>query len=97
MSVCHRCTAVPAGVTAVLSSLAARPRQLVVYRLLYGTAVGLSLHAAPAYIAETVPAGVRGAMISLKEAALVAGLLLGNLVRSAFGLTGYGMAWLGLP
>ena len=35
----------------------------------------------PQYIAETSPASVRGLLISLKEAAIVGGILLGYLVR----------------
>jgi sugar porter (SP) family MFS transporter len=49
-------------------------------RLLYGLGIGFSMHAAPAYIAETSPASVRGVLISTKEAFIVGGILLGYLV-----------------
>ena len=49
-------------------------------RLLYGVGIGCSMHAAPAYIAETSPASVRGVLISMKEAFIVGGILLGYLV-----------------
>ncbi|KAI8100437.1 hypothetical protein M9435_006921 [Picochlorum sp. BPE23] len=49
-------------------------------RLLYGLGIGFSMHAAPAYIAETSPASVRGVLISMKEAFIVTGILLGYLV-----------------
>ena len=39
--------------------------------------IGLAMHAAPAYIAETSPPSVRGLLISCKEAAIVGGILLG--------------------
>lgn len=49
-------------------------------RLMYGLGIGFSMHAAPAYIAETSPASVRGVLISTKEAFIVGGILLGYLV-----------------
>lgn len=49
-------------------------------RLLYGLGIGFSMHAAPAYIAETSPPSVRGVLISMKEAFIVGGILLGYLV-----------------
>ncbi|KAL6754218.1 hypothetical protein V8C86DRAFT_2707506 [Haematococcus lacustris] len=66
--------------SSVASAAAGAAWWLAGCRLLYGLAVGLALHAVPVYIAETVPAGVRGALICLKEAALVAGLLAGFLL-----------------
>eukprot|EP00877_Chromochloris_zofingiensis_P011610 jgi/Chrzof1/6702/Cz19g06060.t1 len=52
---------------------------LLLGRVLYGVGMGLAMHAAPAYIAETSPPSVRGLLISLKEAAIVGGILLGYL------------------
>jgi len=46
-------------------------------RLVYGMGIGFAMHAAPAYIAETSPAKIRGLLISLKEAFIVGGILLG--------------------
>lgn len=46
-------------------------------RLVFGLGIGLAMHAAPAYIAETSPAKVRGLLISLKEAFVVGGILAG--------------------
>ena len=46
-------------------------------RLLYGAGIGIAMHAAPLYIAETSPSRVRGLLVSLKEVAIVAGILLG--------------------
>lgn len=53
---------------------------LIAGRLLYGLAIGLAMHAAPLYIAETAPSTVRGTLVSLKELFIVLGILLGYLV-----------------
>ena len=52
-------------------------------RVLTGLAIGLAMHAAPAYISETSPAGQRGSLVSLKEAFIVGGILLGYLIGFA--------------
>lgn len=54
-------------------------------RLLYGLGVGLTMHAAPAYVAETAPSNVRGLLISLKEGFIVGGILLGYIACWAQG------------
>lgn len=43
---------------------------LLACRLAYGLGIGLAMHGAPAYIAETSPPNFRGLLISLKEAAI---------------------------
>ncbi|XP_015164343.1 D-xylose-proton symporter-like 2 isoform X1 [Solanum tuberosum] len=48
---------------------------LVIGRLLYGVGIGLAMHAAPMYIAETAPSQIRGQLISLKEFFIVFGML----------------------
>jgi MFS family permease len=48
--------------------------------LLYGIGVGFSMHGAPAYIAEMSPPSVRGLLVSLKEAMIVLGILMGYVV-----------------
>ncbi|CAI9087052.1 OLC1v1021018C1 [Oldenlandia corymbosa var. corymbosa] len=55
---------------------------LVIGRLLYGIGIGLAMHAAPMYIAETSPSQIRGQLISLKEFFIVMGMLLGYIVGS---------------
>ncbi|XP_042482617.1 D-xylose-proton symporter-like 3, chloroplastic [Macadamia integrifolia] len=55
---------------------------LIIGRLLYGTGIGLAMHGAPLYIAETSPSQIRGTLISLKELFIVLGILLGYLVGS---------------
>ncbi|KAI5056670.1 hypothetical protein GOP47_0028488 [Adiantum capillus-veneris] len=53
---------------------------LVVGRLVYGFGIGMAMHGAPMYIAETCPVEIRGTLISMKEAFIVLGMLLGYLV-----------------
>ncbi|KAK3145630.1 hypothetical protein QOZ80_3BG0255360 [Eleusine coracana subsp. coracana] len=55
---------------------------LIIGRLLYGFGIGLAMHGAPLYIAETSPAQIRGTLISLKELFIVLGILFGYLIGS---------------
>ncbi|KAF8395155.1 hypothetical protein HHK36_019096 [Tetracentron sinense] len=55
---------------------------LIIGRLLYGLGIGLAMHGAPLYIAETCPSQIRGTLVSLKELMIVLGILLGYLVGS---------------
>ncbi|KAJ1693463.1 hypothetical protein LUZ63_010161 [Rhynchospora breviuscula] len=57
---------------------------LVVGRFIYGFGIGLAMHAAPMYIAETAPSQIRGTLISLKEFFIVMGMLLGYIFGSLF-------------
>ena len=65
---------------------------LILGRIIYGLGVGLSMHAAPTYLGEMSPASIRGLLISLKEAAIVTGILLGYIVGYAFSETSAGWA-----
>ena len=56
---------------------------LIAAKAVYGLGIGFAMHGAPVYIAETAPSSLRGTLISLKEAAIVGGILLGYLVASA--------------
>lgn len=53
---------------------------LLAGRLVYGLGIGLAMHGAPLYIAETCPSQIRGTLISLKELFIVLGILLGYFV-----------------
>ncbi|KAF8757349.1 hypothetical protein HU200_010864 [Digitaria exilis] len=53
---------------------------LIIGRVLYGIGIGLAMHGAPLYIAETSPSQIRGTLISLKELFIVLGILIGYLV-----------------
>ncbi|XP_066365040.1 D-xylose-proton symporter-like 3, chloroplastic isoform X2 [Miscanthus floridulus] len=55
---------------------------LIIGRVLYGIGIGLAMHGAPLYIAETSPSQIRGTLISLKELFIVLGILLGYSVGS---------------
>ncbi|CAI5504872.1 unnamed protein product, partial [Closterium sp. Naga37s-1] len=60
---------------ALLTASATSLPALLAARLVYGSAIGLAMHAAPMYIAETSPPAIRGTLIALKEAFIVAGIL----------------------
>ncbi|CAG9460889.1 unnamed protein product [Pedinophyceae sp. YPF-701] len=72
------------GTAAVVCASAASYPQLIVGRVLYGVGIGFAMHAAPAYISETAPSRVRGLLISLKECAIVLGILLGYFAGYSF-------------
>ncbi|KAK6118609.1 hypothetical protein DH2020_047651 [Rehmannia glutinosa] len=55
---------------------------LLIARVLYGLGIGIAMHGAPLYIAETSPSQIRGTLISLKELFIVLGILLGYFVGS---------------
>lgn len=55
---------------------------MVIGRFVYGVGIGLSMHAAPMYIAETAPTQIRGRLISLKEFFIVLGMVVGYTVGS---------------
>ncbi|XP_057789924.1 D-xylose-proton symporter-like 3, chloroplastic [Salvia miltiorrhiza] len=55
---------------------------LLLGRCLYGLGIGMAMHGAPLYIAETCPSQIRGTLISLKELFIVLGILLGYFVGS---------------
>eukprot|EP00607_Mallomonas_marina_P003103 CAMPEP_0182437210 /NCGR_PEP_ID=MMETSP1167-20130531/84888_1 /TAXON_ID=2988 /ORGANISM="Mallomonas Sp, Strain CCMP3275" /LENGTH=363 /DNA_ID=CAMNT_0024630039 /DNA_START=142 /DNA_END=1230 /DNA_ORIENTATION=- len=57
-------------------------------RVLYGLGIGTAMHAAPLYIAETSPNELRGKLVSLKEAAIVVGIVLGYGAGAVFGDAG---------
>ncbi|KFK25925.1 hypothetical protein AALP_AA8G181200 [Arabis alpina] len=62
-------------VGAVLTALAPIYFALIIGRVTYGVGVGLAMHAAPMYIAETAPSQIRGQLVSLKEFFIVLGMV----------------------
>jgi len=50
--------------------------QLVMARILGGVGVGMASLISPLYIAELAPAGIRGALVSLNQIAILAGMVL---------------------
>ncbi|KAJ9678497.1 hypothetical protein PVL29_020630 [Vitis rotundifolia] len=57
---------------------------MVIGRFVFGIGIGLAMHAAPMYIAETAPTQIRGRLISLKEFFIVLGMVVGYTVGSLF-------------
>ncbi|WCJ27804.1 Major facilitator superfamily protein [Euphorbia peplus] len=69
-------------VGALVTALAPNLVIMVIGRVVYGIAIGLTMHAAPMYIAETAPSPIRGQLISLKELFIVLGMVTGYGVGS---------------
>ncbi|XP_050224749.1 D-xylose-proton symporter-like 2 [Mercurialis annua] len=67
---------------ALVTGLAPDFAVLVIGRFVYGIGIGLAMHAAPMYIAETAPSQIRGLLISLKEFFIVLGMVAGYGVGS---------------
>ncbi|URD80400.1 Sugar transporter [Musa troglodytarum] len=71
-------------VGALLTAMAPNFPVMVIGRFVFGTGIGLAMHAAPMYIAETSPTQIRGRLISLKEFFIVFGMLLGYISGSIY-------------
>lgn len=69
-----------AGAMTAANSLAV----LILGHVLFGLGIGLAMHAAPMYIAETSPSKIRGTLISLNEGFIVGGILLGYVTGNLF-------------
>lgn len=80
-----------AGSYAVFVALSAVAPNVVVLdtvRFLLGVAIGISIVAAPLYVAESTPARIRGASVAAYQVATVAGIVLTYFVN--WGLSGGG-------
>ncbi|KAG6715067.1 D-xylose-proton symporter-like 2 isoform X1 [Carya illinoinensis] len=64
-------------VGALVTALAPDLAVMVIGRFVFGIGIGLAMHAAPMYIAETAPSKIRGRLISLKEFFIVLGMVAG--------------------
>ena len=53
----------------------------IIWRIVGGTAIGLSSNISPLYIAEISPASIRGRLVSLNQFAIVVGILLAQIVN----------------
>ncbi|KAJ7949862.1 D-xylose-proton symporter-like 2 [Quillaja saponaria] len=69
-------------VGAIITALAPNFPVMVIGRLVFGIGIGLTMHSAPIYIAETAPSQIRGQLISLKEFFIVLGMVGGYGVGS---------------
>ena len=61
-------------VSAFGSGIATSSGEFIIYRILGGLAVGAASVMAPAYIAEIAPARIRGALTTVQQIAIIAGL-----------------------
>ncbi|KAA0020085.1 sugar porter family MFS transporter [Antrihabitans cavernicola] len=75
-----RIAAVLFFISAVGTALAPEIWTLVIFRVIGGVGVGIASVIAPAYIAETSPARIRGRLGSLQQLAIVLGIFLSLLV-----------------
>jgi len=57
---------------------------LILGRFVYGLGIGVSMHAAPAYLGEMAPSRIRGFVLSMKEAANTVGVLTGYQIGHVF-------------
>lgn len=69
----------------VIQSLSPNLQLVLLGRVVYGLGIGCAMHVAPLYIAETAPNDLRGKLVSLKEAVIVGGIVLGYLAGALFG------------
>ncbi|PRQ60696.1 putative major facilitator, sugar transporter, major facilitator superfamily [Rosa chinensis] len=71
------------SVGALITALAPEFPVMVIGRFLFGIGIGLAMHAAPMYMAETAPSQIRGQLLALKEFFIVIGMVVGYAVGSA--------------
>ena len=69
------------AVSSVLTGWAWSFPAFILWRILGGTAIGLSSNVSPLYIAEISPAAHRGRLVSLNQFAIVVGILLAQIVN----------------
>lgn len=69
-------------VGALVTALAPDFAIMVFGRCVFGIGIGLAMHAAPMYIAETAASQIRGRLISLKEFFIVIGMVIGYTIGS---------------
>ena len=80
----------------LLSAVAQTATQLFGARVLLGITVGISIVVVPVFVAESVPARVRGAMLVLYQVVTVIGVLCGYAVSLALSDTGNWRLMLGI-
>jgi SP family galactose:H+ symporter-like MFS transporter len=75
------------------SALALSPAMLGVTRLLLGVMIGISLVAVPIFVAESMPAAIRGATLVAYQVAAVVGIILGYLAALALSSVVESLGW----
>lgn len=74
-------SAVLFAVSSIFTGWAHSFTSFILWRILGGTAIGLSSNISPLYIAEISPAAIRGRLVSLNQFAIVIGILLAQVVN----------------
>jgi MFS transporter, SP family, xylose:H+ symportor len=74
-------SAVLFAISSVFTGAAHSFTAFIVWRIVGGSAIGLSSNVAPVYIAEISPAAMRGRLVSLNQFAIVVGILLAQIVN----------------
>jgi sugar porter (SP) family MFS transporter len=69
------------AISSVFTGAAHSFTAFIVWRIVGGSAIGLSSNVAPVYIAEISPPAVRGRLVSLNQFAIVVGILLAQIVN----------------
>lgn len=69
------------AVSSALTGWAHSFTAFIVWRIIGGTAIGMSSIVSPLYIAEISPAAIRGRLVSLNQFAIVVGILLAQVVN----------------
>ncbi len=69
------------AVSSALTGWAYSFNSFILWRIVGGTAIGLSSNVSPLYIAEISPAEIRGRLVSLNQFAIVVGILLAQVVN----------------
>jgi sugar porter (SP) family MFS transporter len=77
----------------IATGLAQSVPWLIGGRLLIGSAIGIASFVSPLYLSEMAPASIRGALVSLNQVAITAGILISYLVDYAFARPG-GWHWM---
>jgi len=78
------------GAFTTVAQASAALTMLIAGRITFGVACGFAMHGAPAYIAEMAPSSIRGLLISLKEAFIVVGILIGYVLGYVYDETAGG-------
>ena len=69
------------AISSVFTGWAYSFSSFILWRIVGGTAIGLSSNISPLYIAEISPAAIRGRLVSLNQFAIVIGILLAQIVN----------------
>ena len=86
-------TAIVFALGAIGAALAPGTALLIAARVVAGAAIGAASFAAPLYISEIAPTGIRGTLVSINQVALTSGIVVSYLVDYTFAGSG-GWRWM---